>query len=188
LGLRFAQAILYADTLSEYRQGDDQTLDEFVEAAVAGTMPKYNASAPLPQSPLSAEALRAIDQRREQKRLLKEKADLASKVVDLDDENCDELVKEGEVWMIDFYTPWCKHCHDLKPQFEKAAKMYSQSQGQKTKYAARINFGAVNSERGALGLVKRYVIPIPIRYAIRKKTSSQKVMSSSHRSTALLPG
>jgi len=150
-------AIMYSDTLSEYRQGDDQTLEEFVEAAVEGTMPKYNESAPLPESPASAEVLKEKEQRQMQRTALKEKEKLVSKVVDLNDGNFEEHVKEGDVWMIDFYTPWCKHCHALKPQYERVAKMFG-PKGGKAKYQKPIKFGAVNCESGALQLRKTYGI------------------------------
>jgi len=38
------------------------------------------------------------------------------------DENFDNVVsKSKDVWIIDFYAPWCGHCKSLAPEFAKAA-------------------------------------------------------------------
>lgn len=44
-------------------------------------------------------------------------------VVILTAANFDKLVKNSDdVWMIEFYAPWCGHCKTLAPEFKKAAK------------------------------------------------------------------
>merc|ERR1719369_333334 len=44
-------------------------------------------------------------------------------VIDLTPANFDKLVLKGdEVWIIEFYAPWCGHCQSLVPEYKKAAK------------------------------------------------------------------
>lgn len=42
-------------------------------------------------------------------------------VVELNPDNFDLLISNGEDWMIDVYAPWCGHCKKLEPHYEKAA-------------------------------------------------------------------
>lgn len=41
-------------------------------------------------------------------------------VFTLNSANFDALTAKG-AWIVEFYAPWCKHCKDLAPEFEKAA-------------------------------------------------------------------
>lgn len=44
-------------------------------------------------------------------------------VVVLTDKNFNqEVVKSNDVWLVEFFAPWCGHCKNLKPEYEKVAK------------------------------------------------------------------
>ncbi|RHY55903.1 hypothetical protein DYB26_000147 [Aphanomyces astaci] len=46
----------------------------------------------------------------------------SSAVVTLNDDNFDDLVlNSGDVWLVEFYAPWCGHCKSLAPEWEQAA-------------------------------------------------------------------
>lgn len=46
----------------------------------------------------------------------------SSNVVDLTPSNFDKLVIQGdEVWVVEFFAPWCGHCKNLVPEYQKAA-------------------------------------------------------------------
>ena len=68
-----------------------------------------------------------------------------SPVVTLTPENFDEKVlKSEDVWIVEFYAPWCGHCKRLTPEWEGAAKQLKSTEG--------IHFGAVDADKyGALG-------------------------------------
>ena len=43
-------------------------------------------------------------------------------VITLTDENFDKLVLGSEdMWLVEFYAPWCGHCKNLAPQWASAA-------------------------------------------------------------------
>lgn len=44
-------------------------------------------------------------------------------VIELTDENFDKLVlNSDDVWLVEFFAPWCGHCKNLAPEWAKAAK------------------------------------------------------------------
>lgn len=60
-----------------------------------------------------------------------------SDVIDLKSNNFDNLVLNSDnIWVIEFYAPWCGHCQNLKPEYEKAA----------TALKGIIKVGAVNAD------------------------------------------
>jgi protein disulfide-isomerase A6 len=46
-----------------------------------------------------------------------------SRVENLNDANFKAKVLDSdEMWIVEFYAPWCGHCQQFKPSYEKAAK------------------------------------------------------------------
>nr|CCA14124.1 disulfideisomerase putative [Albugo laibachii Nc14] len=77
----------------------------------------------------SGKSKKKTNKKDEKKKESTKKADSSSKrkkkksdVITLTDKNFDSLVlQSGEVWMVEFYAPWCGHCKKLAPEWEKAA-------------------------------------------------------------------
>ena len=46
---------------------------------------------------------------------------LPSKVEKLTDKTYEEVLRSKEPWLVDFYAPWCGHCHQFAPDFEDLA-------------------------------------------------------------------
>lgn len=45
-----------------------------------------------------------------------------SAVVELRPNNFDNLVLNSDhIWVVEFYAPWCGHCQQLMPEYDKAA-------------------------------------------------------------------
>jgi protein disulfide-isomerase A6 len=62
--------------------------------------------------------------------------DDANHVITLTDANFEELVlKSNDLWMVEFFAPWCGHCKKLEPHYKRAA----------AKLHPRIKLGAVDA-------------------------------------------
>ncbi|XP_017776096.1 PREDICTED: protein disulfide-isomerase A6 [Nicrophorus vespilloides] len=60
-----------------------------------------------------------------------------SSVIDLTPSNFDRLVvNSDEIWIVEFYAPWCGHCKQLVPEYQKAA----------TALKGVVKVGAVNAD------------------------------------------
>ncbi|KAE8286768.1 Protein disulfide-isomerase A6 [Larimichthys crocea] len=61
-------------------------------------------------------------------------------VVELTDDNFDKLVLEGDdVWMVEFFAPWCGHCKSLEPEWAAAASAI------KEQTKGKVRLGAVDA-------------------------------------------
>lgn len=59
-------------------------------------------------------------------------------VVVLDDSNFNELVlKSKDMWLVEFYAPWCGHCMKLEPEWNQAA----------TQLKGKVKLGKLNAEQ-----------------------------------------
>lgn len=46
-----------------------------------------------------------------------------SSVVTLTSDNFEsEVLESDQLWLVEFYAPWCGHCKKLVPEFDKSAK------------------------------------------------------------------
>lgn len=72
-----------------------------------------------------------------------------SKVVNLTPETFDKTILEStDLWIVEFYAPWCGHCKNLAPEWEKAAKQLE---------GTNVHIAAVDADKyGDLG--SRYAV------------------------------
>ncbi|KAK6294980.1 hypothetical protein J4Q44_G00342060 [Coregonus suidteri] len=76
--------------------------------------------------------------------------DSKKNVVELTDDNFDRLVLDsGEVWLVEFFAPWCGHCKSLEPEWAAAASAVKEQTKDK------VHLGAVDATVHQ-GLASRY--------------------------------
>ncbi|XP_032597760.1 protein disulfide-isomerase A6 homolog isoform X2 [Drosophila grimshawi] len=57
-------------------------------------------------------------------------------VIELTEDNFDKLVLNSEdIWLVEFFAPWCGHCKNLEPEWAKAAK----------ELRGKVKFGALDA-------------------------------------------
>lgn len=54
--------------------------------------------------------------------------DNVSSVKKLDANNYHAAVKEHKHLLVEFFAPWCNHCKQFNPEYEKAAQLLTQEQ------------------------------------------------------------
>ncbi|KAF2353300.1 Thioredoxin domain [Trinorchestia longiramus] len=47
---------------------------------------------------------------------------MATSVTTLNDRTFEEMLRSSEPWLVDFFAPWCGHCHVFAPDFEDIAR------------------------------------------------------------------
>lgn len=68
----------------------------------------------------------------------------------------EEMMKEGKLFLVDYWAPWCGYCRRIAPAYEKLAQ----------EYGDRLTIAKINiDEEGALAVRERIeVIPTLVLY------------------------
>lgn len=52
----------------------------------------------------------------------------SSEVIVLNDQNFEQMVlNSNDMWLVEFYAPWCKHCQELEPEWNTLANMMKET-------------------------------------------------------------
>jgi len=88
------------------------------------------------------------EKKKEKEKKSKSKSSEAAAVIDLTESTFDPLVMQSEeLWLVEFFAPWCGHCKNLAPHWAKAA----------TELGGVAKLGAVDATVHA-GLASKYGI------------------------------
>lgn len=69
-------------------------------------------------------------------------------VIELTDENFDKTVLNSEdMWLVEFYAPWCGHCKNLAPEWAAAA----------TELKGKVKLGALDATVNTIKVSSTYI-------------------------------
>ena len=65
-------------------------------------------------------------------------------VIELTDQNFDKLVLESnDMWLVEFFAPWCGHCKNLAPHWASAA----------TELKGKVKLGALDATMNTMKVI-----------------------------------
>jgi len=87
-------------------------------------------------------------------------------VVELTDSNFEELVYGSEdMWLVEFFAPWCGHCKNLAPQWAAAA----------TELKGKVKLGALDATVNTVVASRFQVISHPLFHRLFYTRTSRAV-------------
>lgn len=104
-------------------------------------------------------------------------------VITLTSRTFDKSVRDGSVWLVEFYAPWCSHCTQFRPDYEKVAQtLHTANDDDKTDRAVKVAKVDGDAERaistrfGIRGFPSFYVIDGWNVYEYEGSRSVQKLV------------
>mmetsp|Transcript_18113 Transcript_18113/g.27623 ORF Transcript_18113/g.27623 Transcript_18113/m.27623 type:complete len:214 (-) Transcript_18113:259-900(-) len=55
----------------------------------------------------------------------------AGQIVELTTRTFDSSIRDGNVWLVEFYAPWCRHCKNFEPTYQTISNTLSEWNGRK---------------------------------------------------------